>query len=80
VLFVFDQRALRNAYQDPETAAKLAAVRIGFGLAPKHDFAGVSSWRRPALCYRLRAFLMIITLQIYCVSIPMRVRISQFHG
>jgi hypothetical protein len=29
-LFVFVRRALQNADQDPERAAKLAAVRAGF--------------------------------------------------
>ena len=31
VLFVFVRRALQNANQDPESAAKLVAVRAGFG-------------------------------------------------
>lgn len=31
LLFVFVRRALQNAGQDPESAAKLAAVRAGFG-------------------------------------------------
>jgi uncharacterized protein involved in exopolysaccharide biosynthesis len=35
VLFVFVRRALQNADQDPESAAKLAAVRAGFGRALK---------------------------------------------
>ncbi|OYZ27501.1 MAG: lipopolysaccharide biosynthesis protein [Hydrogenophilales bacterium 16-64-40] len=35
LLFVFVRRALQNAGQDPESAAKLAAVRAGFGRALK---------------------------------------------
>jgi len=31
VLFVFFRRSLQNVDQDPELAAKLAAVRAGFG-------------------------------------------------
>jgi uncharacterized protein involved in exopolysaccharide biosynthesis len=31
LLFVFIRRALQNAQQDPESAAKLAAIRAGFG-------------------------------------------------
>jgi tyrosine-protein kinase Etk/Wzc len=41
LLFVFVRRALRNARQDPESAAKLAAVRTGFGRVLK-------PWRRHA--------------------------------
>jgi tyrosine-protein kinase Etk/Wzc len=41
VVFVFARRALRNAGQDPETAAKLAAIRAGFGRVLK-------PWRRHA--------------------------------
>jgi uncharacterized protein involved in exopolysaccharide biosynthesis len=35
LLFVFVRRALQNAGRDPESAAKLAAVRAGFGRALK---------------------------------------------
>ena len=42
LLFVFVRRALRNAKQNLETAAKLAAVRAGFGRALKPKFF----WRR----------------------------------
>ncbi|MBW6496716.1 MAG: lipopolysaccharide biosynthesis protein [Burkholderiaceae bacterium] len=36
LLLVFVRRALQNAGQDPESAAKLAAVRAGFGRMLKH--------------------------------------------
>jgi hypothetical protein len=41
LLFVFVRRALQNAGQDPESAAKLAAIRAGFGRVLK-------PWRRHA--------------------------------
>ena len=44
VLFVFVRRALRNANQNPESAAKLAAVRAGFGRQLKPQYF----WRRQA--------------------------------
>jgi len=41
LVFVFARRSLRNAGQNPETAAKLAAIRAGFGRVLK-------PWRRQA--------------------------------
>lgn len=48
LLFVFVRRALKNAGQDPESAAKLAAVRAGFGRVLK-------PWRRHAKAGRYPA-------------------------
>ncbi|MEQ1592325.1 MAG: Wzz/FepE/Etk N-terminal domain-containing protein [Thiobacillaceae bacterium] len=48
MLFVFIRRALKNANQNPESTAKLAAVRAGFGRVLK-------PWRRPASAVRYPA-------------------------
>jgi len=48
VVFVFVRRALRNAGQNPQTAAKLAAIRAGFGRVLKPWRRHVNADQNPA--------------------------------